>query len=257
MSVNDLKRCNPGLVVHVANIWVKQAASPLDHDDPVRWKTPTFPYEIKYVDQVAPTKDNIEVFEKKRNELEARSQGKKLETLHLFYRASNDDIHNRIVQTGFHNVIVGAATFSPDPLKAILDSYAQGPATKLILARACLGTLGQDYKEIRDKYTILDLKSVVPAFVIYVKFIQPEQTSQPSPSLERRDSPVEPTTSPWEGQSTSSPPLSPVSTSNFNNARLPKYLSEEALVGIQCECGQVAGPGSSGRFCINCGAKIP
>ena len=68
----ELRPCNSQLVDHVVGIWVKQHASPLKEDDPVRWTCPTYPYQIKSIDQVFPGRENLEEFESRRNELDQR-----------------------------------------------------------------------------------------------------------------------------------------------------------------------------------------
>lgn len=259
----ELKKCHHGLVDHVVNIWVKQTVSPLDESDPVRWQTPTYPYQIKQVDQVFPNKAHLEDFEARRNEIDERmNKGKvKLETIQGFYCPSSDENLARILKDGFHNAIVGELTFCTDALQAIRESLNPRPS-KVILARVSLGWKEYDYREINNKYKIKNLRGVLPSFVIHVDPVQHERAQAPE---QRR---VEVVAEPQYPSYHSPPPThtSPTTNDSPNNSnapvRLPKYMRDlgrdEFEGGIACVgCGRVAGPGSSGRFCIGCGERIP
>jgi len=262
----ELRYGNSSLVEHVVGIWVKQHNSPLDQTDPLRWSYPTYPYKVKSVDQVFPGREHLEEFESRRNELDQRlSKGKvKLETIHGFYCPSSEDNLRLILKEGFHNAFVGELTFCLDPLQAIRESLSSRPASKIILARVSLGWKEYDYTEINNKYKIKNLRGVLPAFVINIEQVPLPQDqggdvvkTYVSPRQERES----PRDSPRMDTPTSSPSDSP---SSFTTAtRVPKYIrdlnkDDESQGGIPCiACGRVAGPGSSGRFCISCGEKIP
>jgi len=246
----ELKACNSQLVDHVVSIWVKQHSSPLEEDDPLRWSCPTYPYQIKSVDQVFPGREHLEEFESRRNELDQRlSKGKvKLETMQGFYCPSSEDTLRLILKEGFHNAIVGELTFCTDPLQAVRESLSSRPVNKLILARVSLGWKEYDYTEINNKYKIKNLRGVLPSFVITI-----EQIAHPKTQGHQ----VNPVQQPVVDLSNRSSP--PISSSHSAVIRLPKYITNlENEGGIPCpSCGRLAGPGSSGRFCIQCGEKIP
>jgi len=252
----ELRPCNSQLVDHVVSIWTKQASSSLPENDPVRWSCPTYPYQIKAVDQVFPNRDHLEDFESRRNELDQRlSKGKvKLETLHGFYCPSSEDTLRLILKEGFHNAIVGELTFCADPLQAIRESLSSRPANKLILARVSLGWKDYDYTEINNKYRIKNLRGVLPSFVLTIEPVaHAKHQDAPATTVQYESAPVKlPESQPQ------SPPTSPYTSTAV---RLPKYitnLEKEEEQGIPCaSCGRVAGPGSSGRYCVQCGTKIP
>jgi len=249
----DVRPGNAQVLEHVVGIWVKQANSPLEETDPMRWSCPTYPYQIKAVEQVFPGRDHLEDFESRRNELDQRlSKGKvKLETIHGFYCPSSEETLRLILKEGFHNAIVGELTFCVDPLQAIRESLSARP-NKVILARVSLGWKEYDYTEINNKYKIKNLRGVLPSFILTIEQVTPPKDQgvrQQAPVYEEPPKRVEPPQSP------------PTSSYSPNSAavRLPKYITtlggEE---GIPCaSCGRLAGPGSSGRYCIQCGTKIP
>jgi len=256
----ELKAGTAQILEHVVSIWVKQAASPLEENDPARWSCPTYPYQIRSVEQVFPGRDHLEDFESRRNELDQRlGKGKvKLETIHGFYCPSSEDTLRLILKEGFHNAIVGELTFCTDPLQAIRESLSSRPTNRLILARVSLGWKEYDYTEINNKYKIKNLRGVLPAFIITV-----EPVAHPKDQGVRQEAPVygyeELPRSRVAEPKPQSPPNSPP-TSNAS-VRLPKYITNlggEFEGGIACvSCGRIAGPGSSGRYCIQCGEKIP
>jgi len=255
----ELRHGNSSIVEHVVGIWVKQHNSPLDPTDPLRWSCPTYPYNIRSVEQVFPGREHLEDFESRRNELDQRlSKGKvKLETIHGFYCPSSEENLQRIIKEGFPNAFVGELTFCLDPLQAIRESLSSRPASKIILARVSLGWKEYDYTEINNKYKIKNLRGVLPAFVVHIEQVTRSQ-DQASDPVKSYISP-EPTRKPERVESPSVPQndLSSVTSPT----RVPKYirdLNKEPEAGIPCVgCGRVAGPGSSGRFCISCGEKIP
>jgi len=256
----ELRHANPSLVEHVTNIWVKQHSSPLESTDPVRWSCPTYPYTIKSVDQVFPGREHLEEFESRRNELDERlGKGKvKLETIHGFYCPSTEDNLRHILKEGFHGAFVGELTFCTDPLQAIRESLSSRPASKLILARVCLGWKEYDYREINNKYKIKNLKGVLPSFVLNI-----EQFSHPKNQAESEAKPYSPPpVQQSRADASSNITQNDLPSSNSAPSRVPKYMrdleTDDFKGGIACtSCGRIAGPGSSGRYCVNCGEKIP
>jgi len=107
---------------------------------------------------------------------------------------------------------------------------------------------------VLNKYKIKNLRGVLPSFILTIEQVTPPKDQgarqqAPAPVYEEPPKRVEPPQSP------------PTSSYSPNSAavRLPKYITtlggEE---GIPCaSCGRLAGPGSSGRYCIQCGTKIP
>jgi len=173
----EIRTGNSNIIEHVVGIWAKQHTSPLDATDPQRWSCPTYPYNIKSVEQVFPGRDHLEDFESRRNELDQRlSKGKvKLETIHGFYCPSSEENMRLIIKEGFNNAFVGELTFCLDPLQAIRESLSSRPASKIILARVSLGWKEYDYTEINNKYKIKNLRGVLPAFVIHIEQVKRSQ----------------------------------------------------------------------------------
>jgi len=219
----ELKASPPQLVEHVTSIWIKQANSPLEETDPVRWSNPTYPYTIRSVDQVFPSREHLEIFESRRNELDQRlSHGRiKLETIHGFYSPSSEENLRLILREGFHGAIMGELTFCTDPLQAIRESLAGRPLNKLILARVSLGWKEYDYTEINNKYRIKNLRGVIPSFVLHIdQVVAPrEQTPAAAPK-----SPLSGPLTSYERYEEVTPP-SPTSPGS-NNVRLPKYITD-------------------------------
>jgi len=259
----ELKRANSSLEEHVLGIWVKQAVSPLSETDPVRWKNPTYPYQIRAVEQVFPGKSFLEDFENRRSEIEERlNKGKvKLETIHGFYCPSSEESLRNILKEGFNGAFAGELTFCIDPLQAIRESLAQRP-TKLVLARVTLGWKEYDYREINNKFKLKNLRGVLPSFVISIDQVQhgkdQEGERETHRTLDAYPEPIQTSESSYGHASYTSPPASYTSPPS----RVPKYITDlgndGTEGGITCpKCGRIAGPGSSGRFCVGCGDKIP
>lgn len=140
-----------------------------------------------------------------------------------------------------------------------------------------------DFTEINNKYKIKNLRGVLPAFVITVEQVAKHDQKGICVVLsccylyswnkvEKQVSHQE--TIPVQVLPKSPPPdFSPHTAA----VRLPKcihtakfpspprfwfstYITdlEKPVDGIACtSCGRLAGPGSSGRYCIQCGEKIP
>jgi len=252
----SLKVVSPAVIDHVTGIWVKQLRQRLDETDERLWRCPTFPYEIVSIEQVSPTREVLEVFEGRRNELDKRlGRGAKLETIHGFYCPSSMEVLNQILRDGFYQTFSGELTFSTDAPQAIHESLTARPINKLILARVSLGWKDADYTEINNKYKIKNLRGVIPGFVITFRNIGESQpvpyTPPPTSNYVELDLNIKPTnatsprsensyssprseptySSPRSEPTYSSPPTSPVYTapppeSPSSSARLPKYMRE-------------------------------
>jgi len=210
---------------------VKQLHTRLDETDERLWSNPVYPYSIVSVEQVSPSREVLEVFEGRRNELDKTLRGAKLETIQGFYCPSSYDVLNKIVKDGFYQTFSGEITFSVDAPQAIQESLSSQPINKLILARISLGSKDRDYTEIHHKYKIRNLRGVIPAFIITFQYVGEGQAPipyTPPPTSNyveldltiNRNNQTTTTTSSYEPETTYSPPPPDP------NVRLPKYMRD-------------------------------
>jgi len=237
----SLKLVSPAVVDHVTGIWVKQLRNRLDETDERLWKCPTFPFEIVSVEQVSPTREVLEVFEGRRNELDKRlGKAMKLETIHGFYCPSSLEVFHQILHDGFYKTFSGELTLSTDAPQAIHESLTARPVNKLILARVSLGWKNADYTEINNKFKIKDLRGVIPGFVITFRnigsdsqpipytppptsnFVELDLNFKAAPAYSSPRTETQATSPPTSPHTYSAPPPEPLSDS----ARLPKYMRE-------------------------------
>eukprot|EP01101_Sappina_pedata_P001389 TRINITY_DN11477_c0_g1_i1.p2 TRINITY_DN11477_c0_g1~~TRINITY_DN11477_c0_g1_i1.p2 ORF type:complete len:251 (-),score=125.05 TRINITY_DN11477_c0_g1_i1:84-782(-) len=148
----SLKSVSPAIENHVKGIWEKN----LERD---------IPEEIVMVEQYVPSKDLVNEFEARRNELDRTIGGQKLQTIQAFVAVNKISLISTL-RRGFYKTFgVNKLAFSTDPATAIQEaSGADG--NKIILCRITLGREGSDYQVVRNKYVISNLQGILPAFLI-------------------------------------------------------------------------------------------
>lgn len=240
----------------------------------MRWECPTYPFQITSIDQVFPSRQLLEVFEARRNEMDKRMGSNKLETVQAFYCPSSPEVMNGILTVGFHQTFLGELTFCTDAPQAIRETLATKAVNKLILARVCLGWRDFDYAEINNKYRIKNLRSVLPAFVITFQSLFDSTTapvrvdSAPNSYVFSVESSAPINLAPVRlpkyitdldkiTESSAPPPQSNNSNNSNYSSSNNGYSSQSAssgnasTVGLCHLCGKKQG---NGKYCLSCGA---
>jgi len=238
----ELKQVSGATWDRVIGTWVKQLRSKAEDEGSVG---STYPYQIVNIELISPSRDHIEDFESRRNELDKRVP--KLETIQGFYAPSTEDVLQRIFREGFAGAFAGDLTFCPDPVQAIQEGLSIKPVYKLLLCRVVLGQKGVDYTEIHGKYRVRNVHGVLPSFLITYKLPSPEPASAPTPDV----IPHWPSSEP-----TKSPAISPAPAPR--DYSLPPLTPEENPAvpgGRQCDNCQKWHQWTS-KYCTRCGNRL-
>jgi len=150
--MSSLKSVTSAIETHVKGLWSKA----LEKD---------IPQEVVYVEQYVPSKDLMNEFEARRNELDKMLGGRKLETIQAYCTVNYQNLQN-VMKNGFFKALgVSKIAFSTDPGVAINEGFG-GNQNKIILCRITLGREGSDYQVVRSKYMIENLRGIMPSFLI-------------------------------------------------------------------------------------------
>jgi len=148
----SLKPVSHAIENHVRGIWDKGLIDKV-------------PEEIVYVEQYSPTKDLINEFESRRNELDRALGGKKLQTVQAFICVGEESLRS-VLMTGFHKTLGNTKlAFSTDPSVAIREGPGKN-GREIILCRITLGREGVEYQLVREKYVLENTRGIIPAFLI-------------------------------------------------------------------------------------------
>ncbi|KAF2074790.1 hypothetical protein CYY_003893 [Polysphondylium violaceum] len=240
-----LKAVSPAVQKHVSSIWAKsvEVDGKAPHAD-----NPTYPYLVTGVEQITPTREQVEAFETKRNALDRKIAPKKLETINCFYNPTSEGLVKKILQNGWKD------TFQMNPEQLLLFSNANIAAShnkvmyhKMFIVRVTLGLEGSDYNITEGKQVkIKDLDSIISSFlVVYRNSLDP--TPPQSPVTDRKVSSA--STTPTKTTTTTTSISSPTTT---KPGVTPGGLMGDGIICPSCQ-RQNAG---NTRYCIRCGANL-
>jgi len=174
-----LKPVSPSIENHVKGLWDKALEKEC-------------PFEVVYVEQYAPSKDLMNEFEARRNELDKMLGHAKLQTIQAFCTVNYNNLQN-VMKKGFFKALgVSKIAFSTDPSVAINEGFGSNK-NKIILCRITLGREGVDYQVVRNKYMIENLQGIMPSFLITYAApgesisLQPFDTGVPNTSKEPKE----------------------------------------------------------------------
>ncbi|KYR01623.1 hypothetical protein DLAC_01623 [Tieghemostelium lacteum] len=203
--MSQLKQVSAGVFKHATGLWSKSLTAN-DKPSQATEENPTYPYIITDVDQVVPTKEHMESFESKRNQLDKQMPvGKKLETLSLFYNPTSEGLLKKILQSDWKETFLnnnGAdqLTFYINANDAIQANDV--PFYKLLICRVCLGREGLDFTQPhKGYYKVKDLTQISTSFLYTFRnsllpYVPPPVESSPlkSSSSSVNSSPAKTTT---------------------------------------------------------------
>ncbi|EGG21163.1 hypothetical protein DFA_01038 [Cavenderia fasciculata] len=248
-STDNLKEVTAGVAKVASNMWIKS----IDSEDGANQDNPTHPYIITNVEQYQPTREMMEKFEIRRNQLDKSiPAGKKLETLNLFFNPTSESQLKKILQVGWPSTYDAVdVSFFSNANKAILDNPIS--YYKLLIVRVCLGREGVDFTLANGRYRVRDLNGVMTSFLItYRNSLAPNST---------------PPVSPFKSSTSTLSPASPMTTSTASTIKTsssasvspakPKLASGQLIGdGLVCpSCGTDKNAGNT-RYCIRCGACL-
>jgi len=148
----SVKPVTPAIENHVKGLWEKALEKDISQ-------------EVVFVEQYAPSKDLMNEFEHRRNELDRTLGGQKLQTIQAFCTVNYKNLPG-IIKHGFYKTLgVSKIAFSTDPGVAINEGFG-GNNNKILLCRITLGREGVDYQVVRNKYMIENLQGIMPSFLI-------------------------------------------------------------------------------------------
>ncbi|EGC36776.1 hypothetical protein DICPUDRAFT_150706 [Dictyostelium purpureum] len=257
-----LKEVTPSIVKYVNDMWEKslttgQGANTATPENPIH------PFVITSVQQVQPSRQQMELFETRRNQLDKlMPAGKKLETFTCFYNPTSEGQLKKIIQSSWKEVFGG----NPDQLTFITNANEAANINRVqyyrtIVVRVCLGREGVDYSQpSKGHIKIRDLDGVSTSFVVTYR-----NSNDPASHLQ---SPLKDSTSSLSSSSSSvgSAPSSANSTptktsvtsvASPNKSTTPAGVTPGGLIGdgINCPSCKRSNPGNT-RYCLRCGSNL-
>jgi len=239
-----LKAVSPTVQKHVAGIWAKSIE---EEGKAPNIDNPTYPYLLTSVDQITPTRQQVEAFETKRNALDRKIAPKKLETINCFYNPSSEGLVKKILQNGWKD------TFQMNPEQLVMFTNANVSAShnkimyhKMFIVRVTLGLEGSDYTIGADKQVkIKDLDSIISSFLVSYR-----NSNDPTP-------PQSPVTDRKVSSASTTPTSTPTKTTTTTTMSSPKGITPGGLIGdgVICPSCQRQNAGNT-RYCIRCGANL-
>lgn len=146
-----IKQATASIEKFVKGVWEKGLTGPAD-------------VEIVFTEQYQPPTELSNEFEARRNELERAIAPNRLQTLHLFYAPTKENLNSLLTKGFFQTIGVSKIAFAKDPIQAIKEGF--GNTNKLLIVRVALGRENRDYNVVRGKYVVENLKSVITSYII-------------------------------------------------------------------------------------------
>jgi len=151
----SLKPVSPGVESHVKSVWSKGIEQGAINE------------EVVFVEQYYPTKEMINDFEVRRNELENAIKAR-VQTMQAFYQPAEEKLVALLKDGFFKTLGLRSVIVTKDPSVLVhsnrMTEYNR--FKKLLLCRVSLGKQGVDYKLNENKYIIENPKSIIPAFLV-------------------------------------------------------------------------------------------
>ncbi|KAM9960077.1 hypothetical protein ACTFIW_007310 [Dictyostelium discoideum] len=255
--MNTLKEVSPSIVKHANDQWVKSlstgnGAGPSPGDNPMA------PYVITHVSQVQPSRQQMESFETRRNQLDKlMPPGKKLETFTCFFNPTSESQLKKILQVGWKETFGG----NPDQLVFITNANEAAHANRVqfyqtFIVRVCLGREGIDYSQpSKGHIKIKDLDGISTSFVVTYRNSN-DPTPPQSPMKERATTSTASTSNPSSANSTPTK-SNAVTTSTSVASPTKSNAVPSGLIGngITCPSCQRQNAGNT-RYCIRCGSSL-
>eukprot|EP01132_Coremiostelium_polycephalum_P002858 gene2858-3551_t len=249
--MSQLKPHSPSIYKVAAGIWAKSFEDG-NNSTAESTEASTHPYALVNVEQVLPSREQMEVFETRRNQLDRLiPAGKKLETVNCFFNPSSEGQLKKILQVGWKEGlqnILHDIVFYSNALSAIKANNV--PYHKVFVVRVCLGREGIDYQSTGKPigYKIQDLNGVMSSYLLtYRNTLLPAESTPPSsPFKSSTDNVSSPTKSP------ASPSNLKTSSSSVSPARTSGSLQGDGKLCPSCSRENAGNT----RYCVRCGSHL-